>query len=291
MKMNKKMKQTTTFNFENFYKKFENIYPNLIKPDKSFLEWFIGFTEGEGSFILAKRGDMSFVITQSSSDLKVLNYIKDNLHFGKIIIQSKKQNTHRYIVQNMQDINLICELFNGNMVFPTRRARFLSFLSFFNERLLKKNEETIPVIFKEVIPSLNDCWLLGITDGEGCFSSSILSNSYAFRIRYILTQKWDANKTILSIILNLFEKNIGSIVPHSVSNVWELRINGVKNCEFLLNYFDKYTLKTNKRLAYLKWKDLLYRLKNKEHLYDEKRLILKELSKEINKNKGKKDVI
>ena len=285
------MKQTTTFNFENFYKKFENIYPNLIKPDKSFLEWFIGFTEGEGSFILAKRGDMSFVITQSSSDLKVLNYIKDNLHFGKIIIQSKKQNTHRYIVQNMQDINLICELFNGNMVFPTRRARFLSFLSFFNERLLKKNEETIPVIFKEVIPSLNDCWLLGITDGEGCFSSSILSNSYAFRIRYILTQKWDANKTILSIILNLFEKNIGSIVPHSVSNVWELRINGVKNCEFLLNYFDKYTLKTNKRLAYLKWKDLLYRLKNKEHLYDEKRLILKELSKEINKNKGKKDVI
>ena len=285
------MKQTTTFNFENFYKKFENVYPNLIKPDKSFLEWFIGFTEGEGSFILAKRGDMSFVITQSSSDLKVLNYIKDNLHFGKIIIQSKKQNTHRYIVQNMQDINLICELFNGNMVFPTRRARFLSFLSFFNERLLKKNAETIPVIFKEVIPSLNDCWLLGITDGEGCFSSSILSNSYAFRIRYILTQKWDANKTILSIILNLFEKNIGSIVPHSASNVWELRINGVKNCEFLLNYFDKYTLKTNKRLAYLKWKDLLYRLKNKEHLYDEKRLILKELSKEINKNKGKKDVI
>lgn len=285
------MKQTTTFNFENFYKKFEKVYPNLIKPDKSFLEWFIGFTEGEGSFILAKRGDMSFVITQSSSDLKVLNYIKDNLHFGKIIIQSKKQNTHRYIVQNMQDINLICELFNGNMVFPTRRARFLSFLSFFNERLLKKNEETIPVIFKEVIPSLNDCWLLGITDGEGCFSSSILSNSYAFRIRYILTQKWDANKTILSIILNLFEKNIGSIVPHSVSNVWELRINGIKNCEFLLNYFDKYTLKTNKRLAYLKWKDLLYRLKNKEHLYDEKRLILKELSKEINKNKGKKDVI
>ena len=284
------MKQTT-FNFTRFYNKFETLYPKSAKPDKYFLEWLIGFSEGEGSFILAKRGDMSFVITQSSYDLKILNYIKNNLSFGKIIVQSSKQNTHRYIVQNAKDISLICELFNGNMVFPTRKARFISFISFFNERLLKNNKETIPILDTDIKPSLSDCWLLGITDAEGCFSSSILSNSYNYRIRYILTQKWDANKTVLQYILKLFKPNIGSLVPHSADNVWEIRINGLKNCEHILTYFDKYSLKTNKVLAYCKWKELLFRIKSKEHLSDDKRLILKELSKKINKNKGKQDVI
>ena len=230
---------------------------------------------------------MSFVVTQSSSDMKVLNYIKDNLCFGKVIVQSSKQKTHRYIVQDMKNISLICELFNGNMVFPTRKARFMSFISFFNERLIKKNEISIPIIYNYLTPSLNDCWLLGITDAEGCFSSSILSNSSAYRIRYILTQKWDINKVILCSILNLFGVNIGSVVRHYKPNVWEVRINGVKNCEHILSYFDKYNLKTNKQLSYLKWKQLLYRLKNNQHLCNNKRLVLKELSKEINKNKEK----
>jgi hypothetical protein len=279
------MVQKVIFNFSNFYNKFETIYPNYTKPSKSFLEWFIGFTEGEGSFILSKRGDMSFVITQSSYDIQVLNYIKNNLGFGTVIVQSSKQKTHRYIVQDVNNISLICELFNGNMVFPTRKARFMSFISFFNERLIKKNKEIIPIIYNNITPSLNDCWLLGITDAEGCFSSSILSNSSAYRIRYILTQKWEVNKEVLSNILNLFElnKKIGCIVKHYELNVWELRINGVKNCEILLNYFNKYNLKTKKELSYIKWKELLYKLKNKEHLDSDKRLVLKELSKKINK--------
>lgn len=279
------MEQKTTFNFTSFYKKFDIIYPDSVKPSESFLEWLIGFSEGEGSFILAKRGDLAFVITQSSSDVKVLNYIKDNLSFGKVIVQSSKQKTHRYIVQDMKNISLICELFNGNIVFPTKKARFISFISFFNEKLIKKNEKCIPIINNNVIPSLNDCWLLGITDADGCFSISILSNSSAYKIRYILTQKWEANKIILNNILNLFnlDKNIGSVVTHYEPNIWELRINGIKNCEIILSYFDKYNFITNKKMSYLKWKEILYKLKNKDHLDDNKRLVLKELSKKINK--------
>jgi hypothetical protein len=105
---------------------------------------------------VAKRGDLSLVVTQSSSDLKVLNYIKDNLGFGKIFKQSNKQNTHRFVVQDIQNLHLICRLFNGNMVFPTRKARFLIFLASFNEKLLKKNLNTITPIDTCVIPTLQD---------------------------------------------------------------------------------------------------------------------------------------
>jgi hypothetical protein len=145
-----------SFYFTSFYAKFKEYYPNLKKPDKSFLEWFIGFSEGEGSFIVAKRVDLSFVITQSSSDIEVLNYINNNLGFGKVIRQSVKQNTHRFIIQDIMNIYLISLLFNGNMVFPTRKAKFLTFLSSFNERLIRKNLKTITPIDICVMPTLQD---------------------------------------------------------------------------------------------------------------------------------------
>jgi hypothetical protein len=42
------------------------------------------------------------------------------------------------------------------MVFPTRGARFISFLSFFNEKLLKKGIKPISIIDDYIIPSLKD---------------------------------------------------------------------------------------------------------------------------------------
>ena len=246
----------------------------------------IGFSEGEGSFILAKRGDLAFVITQSTKDINVLNYIKTNLGFGRIIKQSIKQNTHRYVVQDIKNIYLICLIFNGNMVFPTRKARFLTFLSSFNEKLLKRNLVTIPPLDICVSPSLEDRWLSGITDGEGTFTCSLLSKGLGYRFRYILTQKWEANKNVLEHILSLFVDSYkleGSVMTHSVENVWEIRINGVKNCKKIFTYFDKYTLLSKKKESYLKWKLLHSRLVLKDHLNTETRMELIELAKQINK--------
>jgi hypothetical protein len=112
---------------------------------------------------LAKRGDFSFVITQSTLDIEVLNYIKENLQFGKIIQQSVKQRTHRFIVQDIKNIYLICLIFNGNIVFPTRKAKFLIFISMLNERLLKRRIkdlklklEPIKILDINILPSLNN---------------------------------------------------------------------------------------------------------------------------------------
>ena len=93
-----------TFDFSAFFSKFKENYPNLEQPSSRFLEWFIGFSEGDGSFILAKRGDLSFLVTQSTVDIESLNFIKDNLGFGRVIKQSAKQNTHRFIIQDIKNI-------------------------------------------------------------------------------------------------------------------------------------------------------------------------------------------
>ena len=113
----------------------------------------------------------------------------------------------------------------------------------------------------------------------------MLSNSSAFRFRFILTQKWEANKYVLEHILNILNKYSveGSIVTHHADNVWELRINGLKICKGLFIYFDNYNLLSKKKDSYLKWKSLYNRLVNKDHLNKVTRPELINLAKQINK--------
>jgi hypothetical protein len=47
------------------------------KINNKFLEWFIGFTEGDGSFIVSKN-KVYFDITQNLNDVQVLYYIKNS---------------------------------------------------------------------------------------------------------------------------------------------------------------------------------------------------------------------
>jgi hypothetical protein len=131
-----------------------------------------------------------------------------------------------------------------------------------------------------VLPTLQDGWLQGLTDAEGSFSVSLLSNSVAFRYRYLLCQKWDDNKIILQHIVNLF--GVGSVKPHSIPLHWEIRINGLSNCQKLFPYFAAYPLKSKKRLSYGKFVAMHTRLTNKDHLDPILREELKTLASQIN---------
>lgn len=165
---------------------------------------------------------------------------------------------------------------------------------------MKSKKTLIEPLYTCVLPSLKDSWMSGITDGDGCFTCSLLSNSTGYRFRYILTQKWDANKPVLEYITNLFAELSakGSVVAHSVNNVWDIRINGVKNCKGLFAYFDEYNLTTKKFYSYSKWKIIhsraspllawdepkQARLIKGDHLNKVTRQELVALSKQVNKN-------
>lgn len=131
------------------------------------------------------------------------------------------------------------------MLLPSRSARFLTFLSCFNEKLLRKNLIPIKPVLECVMPTLKHCWLLGFVDGEGCFTVTFLSNSNGFIMTFLITQKWEANKFVLEHILSLLFCN-GGVRSRINTDYWDLKINGLNNCSSLLLYFYKYglTLKT-----------------------------------------------
>lgn len=78
-----------TFDFTLFTEKYNEYFNNSrTLPKKEFLTWFIGFSEGDGSFIISKgTNDLSFVITQNTDDERILQLIQSELGFGRVIKQ------------------------------------------------------------------------------------------------------------------------------------------------------------------------------------------------------------
>lgn len=263
-----------SFNFVTFKNLFAKKFPNAQIPSDNFLTWFVGFTEGDGSFIVNKRKSLSFVVTQGVDNIGVLNYIQETLGMGRVIQQGPR--VFRFIIEKREHLELIIHLFNGNIVQPERKTKFNMFLSSFNE----KGPE-ISYIPSKVQPLLTDYWILGFTEAEGCFTISQQNNSNSFKTRFILSQKGDTNLPIFSHIMQLFNK--GVIEGHHVKENYSYIVNGLKNMESIYPYFDSVQFVGNKGVSYKLFKELNSLLQRGEHLYsEERRKELVNLSNKIN---------
>jgi hypothetical protein len=61
---------------------------------------------------------------------------------------------------------------------------------------MTKHLDLLPIsfIYNKIIPTLNDPWISGIIDSEGCFHISIKNKSV--NIVFDFTQKYDNNLTV-----------------------------------------------------------------------------------------------
>jgi LAGLIDADG endonuclease len=248
-----------SFNFTEFYKAHKYIEAN-------WLEWFIGFVEGDGG-IYTHNGRLSFVITQDES--AILYHIKDQLGFGNVRFDKGVQ-SYRYVVSDLPTIVLLMHLFNGNLVLE-HRIRQLALLRGINQIKINKRfqhlAELVHITTSPII-SLNDGWLSGITDSEGCFNIHItlrLANTVGFntKLRFIIDQN---DTKALNLIRNIF--NTG-FVSQRKSNLAAFRYtsSSFKGLETVVLYFNAFPLKTLKKEAFIKWCDIRVMMANKEHLH------------------------
>lgn len=109
------------FNFDNV----SPLLPQHIKRyDQSFLEWFVGFAEGDGCFgINFTNHRISFLINQK--DPRVLRFIRTRLGFGSV---RSYGGYFRYSVTKREQLLLLAAIFSGNLALEKTRARFLVWL-------------------------------------------------------------------------------------------------------------------------------------------------------------------
>ena len=213
--------------------------------DGKFLEWFIGFTEGDGSFVVT-GGKSVFSIHLHIVDLPLLYYIQNQLNMGNVYF---KDDSATFIVKSNKDISTIIQIFNGNLFFKKRKEQFSKWVYNYN----RKNNINIEIKNNEFIPSLNNGWLSGFTDAEGSFFVSV--SNHRIVQRFSLTQK-DAELEFL-YLKGLLKGNYEIYKTYSrvVVNFFALDI--------IIDYLSKYKLHSVKAKSLEKWLEIYEYRKNK----------------------------
>jgi hypothetical protein len=254
-----------------------NIYSKKLKEE--FIYWFIGFSEGDGSFSFYKDKYLEFKVTQSSRDAQILFYIKKELGFGNVSIQDKVNKTHQFRVRKKEAILKLIEIFNGNILTNYKDFQFQDWIKAYN-KIYNDN-----IIYKGRNSSfnLNNNWLLGFTDAEGCFTVNITKskkfNSIQVTVRYLLSQKGE---------LELFNK-IGLLLNGKVHYLksyedYNLTVHLTK-LKTILEYLKVRKLKTKKLISYKNWLKVYNLVITKQHLKVSGLKKIEILRKNINKNK------
>lgn len=233
----------------------------------NFLDWFIGFSEGDGSFQVVSQNSRNnttrpvFIINQK--DPQILYKIKKNLKYGSVTgpyqNKSSKSSYHRFRIGDQKGVQTLIHIFNGKLVLDKTRSRFQLFLKSYNNLAqVQKLNQCIKLKDNLLSPSLKNAWLSGFIDAEGSFSGYIKkfrnNETKGVALCFSLVQK---NEHPIFLKLQVL---LGGSCQFD-GTISRLNIRAVKDRELILNYLKKYPLQSvSKSVAFTRFKKLHVRL-------------------------------
>jgi hypothetical protein len=235
-------------------------------PD-SFLEWFVGFSEGDGSFHL-KEGCPNFVINQA--DLQVLQNIQKMLGIGHVSTFSQQGSVYaRFVVQNKDQIECLIALFNGNIQLQKVQTRFQKWVGVFNQ-MYSNNIQILAKRQPQDI-TLQTAWLSGFFDSEGGFSAYITTREVQYRgkkhpsnapragvlafrhrlyVKAYVDQKFKFD-TFKQIVALFKVQNV--TIRNAAKEYYRVEFTSKLQVSLILDYLMVYNLQGRKRFAYQIW--------------------------------------
>lgn len=115
-------------------------YKHTLSQDKSFFnQWLVGFTDGDGTFSISRQGSkwsLTFQISQSTYNIRVLYYIKSQLGVGSVYSESNRNMSH-YRIRDMKVISsVIFPIFDKYPLLTSKYLKYQNFLKVYNELCL-----------------------------------------------------------------------------------------------------------------------------------------------------------
>lgn len=230
---------------------------------KKFIEWFVGFVEGDAPWSYVKESHSNtskFVICQKYP--KVLYKIKKHLGFGRVTgpytNEKDKSVYFEYIISKREHIHEFIQILNGRLILKKTKKWFKEYLEIYNSSHLTQQTSSL-IEFKDNLnlPTLEDGWLSGVLDAKACFSGSVQEDWSKVSISVSLTQKdekelFEYLKSALGGSLNFIEKSSETISC--------LKIELIADRERLIRYLDEYNLKSDKHISFCRFKKIHVRL-------------------------------
>ncbi|OSX56135.1 hypothetical protein POSPLADRAFT_1077977, partial [Postia placenta MAD-698-R-SB12] len=251
---------------------------SLLENKEIFYQWLVGFTDGDGTFSINRQSNnkwsLTFKLSQSTYNLRLLYFIKSQLGVGQLNIEKNNMANFR-IRDRLLLKSIIFPIFDKYPLLTTKYFNYIKFkeaYSVLSDNSLSSTEKnTIMTKIVNSKPSVNYIspawllvnnnvtnfesaskvmskpWLIGFTEAEGSFYLVAKSTNrlvHAFEI----TQKLDkivlvAIKYILGISTNvkIFKTGSFSIVTTNSRAI-----------ENIIKYFN-HTMKGMKSLEYRIW--------------------------------------
>lgn len=212
--------------------------PILHNLSIEFIEWFRGFTDAEGCFLIAQTGNhfgFRFIIKLHVDDLTLLKFIQNSLGgIGSVIMDGSAA---YFKVTSRSDLNLIIEIFSTEE-YSLNSSKHLNFLAFRDAYMLYiSSKNKTPELAKEILTikstmnskrsdteaarllcekshkvRITDHWLLGFIEGDGSFSITKAD----FILTFSISQKGNLvlMEAIRSYLFNLKDRGSwGSLTP------------------------------------------------------------------------------
>jgi hypothetical protein len=257
---------------------------SLSENKEIFHQWLVGFTDGDGSFSIVRQNNkwsLTFKLSQSTYNLRVLNFIKTQLKAGKIYVEKDGSHAHFRIRDRKLIESIVFPIFDKYTLLTTKQFNYNKFKEAYfiltNPSLNNLEKDTLIFNIIKTRPPLNyispawslvgntifsfedaskimsKAWLIGFTEAEGSFylvAKSANRLVHAFEI----TQKLDeivliAIKYILGISTNVKTKNSGSFTIVTTNS---------RAIENIIKYYTK-TMKGMKSLSYKIWSRAYYK--------------------------------
>lgn len=274
---------------------------HLINKDNkrsSFEQWLVGFTDGDGNFHISRQGDkwgLSFKLTQSRYNLRILYYIKKELGVGSI---TKAGTARQYFIRDRKQIeSILIPIFDK---YPLLTRKYFDYMKlkkaltilnnydltkeqrFEKLSLLKNSKPSIDYIspawnqislpfknVKEVKKVMSKSWLVGFVEAEGSFYL-VTKESNRIVHGFGISQKLD-ELVLQAIVLILHIKT--SVRYKERHNYYLLDTTNSRAIENIIEYF-RDTMKGVKSLEYKIWARSYAKHKgNYEKLYEIRNMI------------------
>lgn len=219
--------------------------------DEELGQFLAGLIEGDGWF-----GNKELHIIFSEEDTSLAYFIKKRIGHGNVY-KIKNKKAVRYICKNKKGLFIILSLINGKLVstFKYNQLIIHNYSEFFNITILPPLKAL----------SLDNYWLTGFTQADGCFHISIIKSKthkvgYNVRLEFSIKQN---DYLPLKLLYN--NLNMGNLSQYN-SGIWCFKSTGFKTAFNLIVYFDKFNLFAGKYKSYLKFRKVYIRITEGKHL-------------------------
>ena len=265
------------FQFNEYVKRLPQHKKRTHLGDYSFLEWFIGFTEGDGCFGVQNNRPY-FRINQA--DLRLMLKLRSKLGFGVVTTFTQEGRTYaRFSVYDHKGVQRLICLFNGNIHLEKVQNRFGRWVTCYNqcyrESIVIKPRLAVSLI------SLETAWFSGFFDAEGCCyaglsKDSFMSQGVRLRLKACVDQKLE--RDVLQQLCSLFQVS-KLTVRNKQKDYYRVEMVSKQSLQLVVKYLTKYKLQGRKNQCFAIWLKLCNAFVNKVHLSTEVDVLQRKVKK------------